>query len=151
MNASHITALLLSLLLLAGCNPIKSTAEAEKAASEFHALFNARNYEKIYDDAHPDFKATQPKADLVAFLRTIREKMGAVKSTTKTGWQASSVNLKTNANLAYSTQFENGKGSETFIYRIADGKASLIGWHVNSPVLISNPSPPPSESSAPQP
>ena len=28
-------------LLLASCNPVKSTAEAEKAATEFHTRFDA--------------------------------------------------------------------------------------------------------------
>lgn len=123
-------------LVLLSCNPVKSTAEADKAAAEFHALFDAEDYDKIFDTAHADFKAAQPKADSVIFLRSVREKLGTIKLTKRAGWQANSVNMKTNVVLTYETEFENGRGVETFTYRIDDGSTSLLGWHVNSSALI---------------
>lgn len=126
-------------LILTGCNPVKSTAEAGKAAAEFHALFDAENFEQIFDTAHADFKASKPKVDTINFLRLVREKLGPVKSTNRTGWQAKSFNLKTNVVLTFDTDFKNGRGVETFTYRIADGSATLLGWHVNSNALIVTP------------
>ena len=108
-------------LLLASCNPVKSTAEAEKATAEFHARFDAEDYEKIYDSAHSDFKGSKPKTEIIDFMRSVREKLGPVKSATRTGWRANSYNLKTNVVLTYSTEFQNGSGVETFTYRISDG------------------------------
>jgi PBP1b-binding outer membrane lipoprotein LpoB len=150
MKVVKYIASLIILMLVIGCNPMKNTAEAEKAAAEFHALFDAQNFEKIYDDAHPDLKSAQSKADLVSFIKTVRERLGPVKAKERTGWQANSYNLKTNAVLTYSTQFEHGQGTETFTYRIADGKASLLGWHINSNALIINPGSPPPDASKPQ-
>ena len=115
---------------------MKSTAEADKAASEFHGLYDVEDYDKIFDTAHADFKASKPKAEIISFVRSVREKLGKVKSSNRTGWQANSMNMKTNVVLTFSTEFENGKGEETFTYRIADGKATLLGWYVNSNDLI---------------
>jgi len=47
--------------------------------------------------------------------------------------------MKTNVVLTFKTEFENGQGVETFTYRIADGSAILLGWHVNSNALIVTP------------
>lgn len=126
-------------LVVVSCNPVKSTTEAEKAATEFHTLFNAEDYEKIYDSAHSDFKSSQPKTATIDFIRSVREKLGAVKSTSRTAWQANSYNLKTNVVLSYSTEFQHGSGIETFTYRISDGTATLLGWHINSKDLIVTP------------
>lgn len=121
--------------LLASCNPVKSTAEADKAAAEFRSLYDGGDFERIFDDSHADFKAAQPRSETIDFLISIRDQLGAVKSTDRTGWQANSLNLKTNVVLTFSTEYENGTGVETFTYRIADGKAKLIGWFVNSNAL----------------
>ena len=139
MKTPFLTAIFIGVFLLTGCNPVKSTAEADKAAAEFHKLFDAEDFEQIFDAAHSDFQASQPKEDTINFLRSVREKLGSVKSTNRTGWQANSMNLKTNVVLTFETEFENGQGVETFTYRIADGDAILLGWHVNSNALIVTP------------
>jgi hypothetical protein len=136
MKTPQLIALFIGALILTSCNPVKSTAEADKAAAEFHALFDAEDYEKIFDAAHADFKASQPKVDTIDFLRSVREKLGTTKSTNRTRWQANSFNMKTNVVLTFETEFENGKGVETFTYRIADGSAVLLGWHVSSNALV---------------
>ncbi|TDU72954.1 uncharacterized protein DUF3887 [Prosthecobacter fusiformis] len=150
MNIISVAATLLASILLIGCNPIKSTAEAEKAAVEFHGLFDSQDYEKIYDTSHPDLKAAQSKQELVAFIKAVREKLGTVKSSDRKGWKANSYNLKTTVVLSYATVFEHGQGTETFTYRIEDGKASLLGWHINSNALMSNPAPLTAEADKPQ-
>ena len=139
MKTPLLIAIFIGVLAITGCNPVKSTAEADKAAAEFHALFDAEDFEQIFDTAHADFKASQPKKDTINFLRSVREKLGSVKSTNRTGWQANSMNMKTNVVLTFETEFENGQGVETFTYRVADGSAVLLGWHVNSNALIVTP------------
>ena len=136
MKTIQLIAIFIGGLITVSCNPLKSTAEAEKAAAEFHALFDANDYEKIFDSAHADFKAAQPKSDTIDFLRSVREKLGTIKTSNRTGWQANSLNMKTNVVLTFETEYENGKGIETFTYQIADGNTTLIGWYVNSKALV---------------
>ena len=40
--------------------------------------------------------------------------------------------MKTDVNFSYATEFENGAGTEKFIYRIADGKATLLSWNIKA-------------------
>ena len=136
MKLLQLASIIVGLLLFTGCNPIKSTAEGEKAVTGFHTLFDAENYDRIYDSAHPDFKASGPKAEAVDFIRSVRTKLGKIKASSRTSWRANSLNLKTNVVLTYATEYEHGKGVETFTYRIADGHASLVGWHINSRELV---------------
>lgn len=48
------------------------------------------------------------------------------------------MNFDTYVEIQQQTEFEKGKGSETFIYIIVDGKAFLHGYHINSMDLIVN-------------
>jgi len=126
----------LSLLLLAGCNPIKSTATADKGVVDFHTLYDAKDYEGIYDAAHADFQNSQPKEEILGFMAKMREKTGAVKTTQRTGWEAKTFNMETDVVVVYQTDFENGPGQETFTFRIKDETASLRGWYLQSPLLL---------------
>ena len=139
MKTPLLIAIFVGALVLTCCNPVKSTAEADKAAAEFHALFDAEDFDQIFNTAHADFQASQPREDTINFLRSVRDKLGSVKSTNRTGWQANSINMKTNVVLTFRTEFENGQGVETFTYRVIDGSAILLGWHVNSNALIVTP------------
>lgn len=136
MKPSLLIAIFVSVFTLTGCNPVQSTSEADKAAAVFHDLYDDKEYEKIFEAAHSDFKASQSQANIVNFLRSVREKLGKVKSTSRNGWNINSVNMKTNVILTFETEFENGKGVETFTYRVNDGSALLLGWHVNSNALF---------------
>jgi len=65
----------------------------------------------------------------------VRERLGAVKSTERTGFN---VNYDTGASqitLAYQTTFANGEGTETFIYDTGE-PPRLMSWHVDSPALF---------------
>lgn len=148
MKLIPLLAIFLAALILPSCNPVKDTAEAEKEVPNFHSLYDAEDYEKIYDTAHPEFQSAQPKAELISFLTGVRGKLGAVKSTSKKGWQANSMNGQTNIVLTYATKFENGEGTETFTYRVKSGKATLLGWFIESPIFLSGfaPSTPANES-----
>lgn len=132
MQTLKLIPILLSIVFLGGCNPLKSTAEAEKAAVLFHTLYDDEDYDKIFDTAHADFKSAQPKVDTINFLKSVREQLGTIKTTNRTGWKANSFNLKTNVVLTYETEYQNGRGVETFTYRIANGGATLLGWHITS-------------------
>ena len=140
MNPLTILSMVALSMLLVGCNPLKSTETAEKEVPVFHGRFDAKDFETIYNTAHPDFKASDSKEEIIKFISNVREKMGTVKSTSKTGVQTNSINLEASVILTYATEYENGKGTENFTYRVDDDKAQLISWRVNSNDLITAPS-----------
>ena len=139
MKKILILPLFLNILFLSSCNPVKSTSGAEAGVVEFHKQFDAGDFDKIFDTAHADFKASQPKEKVVEFLSAVHGKLGKVKSTRRVSWKVNSFNLKTNVILVYKTEFEKGSGVERFIFRIQDGKAGLYNWNVNSRELIVGP------------
>ncbi|MEO7100854.1 MAG: hypothetical protein ABI162_15945 [Luteolibacter sp.] len=125
-----------SILLLSGCNPVKSTATAEAEAAKFHTFYDAGEFGDIYDSSGKEFKASGTKEKVVKFMKSVSDKLGKTKSSVKAGWRANSFNLKTTVVLTYSTTYERGAGTETFTYRVENGKASLIGWYINSDDLV---------------
>lgn len=140
MSIFRVLILLFPFTLLLSCNPVKSTADAGKAVSEFHSLYNSEDFDQIYDTAHTDFKTAQPKEEAISFFRGVREKLGAVKKSTRQGVNLFSGNSGTTATVTYMTEFENGSGTEVFSYRLKDGKTTLIQWNINSRDLITSPS-----------
>ena len=66
----------------------------------------------------------------------IDRKLGAAKIATRTTWNQTHLPSGTFVTLVFKMQFEKGDGTETFMYRISDGKAFLAGYHINSNALI---------------
>ncbi|BCX48617.1 hypothetical protein HAHE_25250 [Haloferula helveola] len=132
-------------VFLGGCNPTKSRTEAEGAVVDFHAKFSAADFEGIYNAAHRDFQSSQPKDDIVAFIRTVRSRLGPVVSSKLSSWSSMSQNLSTTVTISYNTVFENGTGSEQFIYQIEEAEAKLLSWNITSNQLIHNKNDKPSQ------
>ena len=76
MKLALIVFSILSVLLF-GCNPMKSTATAEAAVAEFHARFDAQDFETVYSEAHPEFQKSQPKEELISFISSVARKLGS--------------------------------------------------------------------------
>ncbi|GAA5480060.1 hypothetical protein Hhel01_03582 [Haloferula helveola] len=56
-----------------------------------------------------------------------------------------SQNLSTTVTISYNTVFENGTGSEQFIYQIEEAEAKLLSWNITSNQLIHNKNDKPSQ------
>jgi hypothetical protein len=124
-------------LVVFGCGDMmKGKAIAEPAVKIFHAQFNDENYSVIYAAATDALHKVTPESKLTDLLAAVHRKLGKVVSTTNTGWKANSKNLQTQVVLVQTTVFEHGTGTETFTFSIADGKAKLLGYFINSNDLI---------------
>ena len=98
----------------------------------------AQQYSQIYSEASDDLKKTAAEQDMVGLLTAIDRKLGAVKGANKNGWNANYSTSGTSVTLKFNTQFERGTGEETFVYRIAGGKARLAGYNITSNALVMN-------------
>lgn len=121
---------------IVGCSVSEKRAPAESAVQQFHSNMNSEDFETIYLASHADFKQSEPKEKIIAFLQVIRTKLGKVEKTTQTNWRVNSFNLRTEVILVYTTDFEMGTGIETFTYLVEDGNALLRGYNINSHDLI---------------
>lgn len=120
-------------VLLASCrDTIGGKGAAEPEVAKFHEQLNAGAFEAIYGAAGSDFKNAAPKEKVLALFAAIGRKLGRYQSSKEINWDVRTFNLTTTAVLVYQTTFERGEATETFTYRISDGKAVLVGYNIGS-------------------
>lgn len=123
---------------LAACSAGTDIPLADSAVSRFHTLLDAGQNAQIYGDSAPEMKGTTSEAKLTALLAAVHRKLGTVSKAEQKGWN-DTVNTGGHfVTLNYATTYARGEAAETFVYKIADGKARLAGYHVNSDALIIN-------------
>ncbi len=69
----------------------------------------------------------------------LRQKLGSLKSSKKKTWNVTHGTGGTLVKLAYESEFDAGRATETFVYRIKDGKAVLVAYHIDSNALLEKP------------
>ena len=125
-------------LLLGSCSSTENVSKAEGQIPHFRQLMTERQFAQIYAETSDDFKKVTTAKDFIDLLAAVDRKLGAVKDTTKNGWNLNYYPSGTFVTLRFKTQFERGSGEETFTYRVGDGKALLVGYHITSNGLIAN-------------
>jgi hypothetical protein len=123
-------------LALAGCSAGQDKAAAEAGVQSFREMLGAGRYAEIYRAAGHEFRQTGSEESAVRFLQSVRERLGAVRSANQTGWRVNYGNGGSVTVLNYATEFERGRGTEEFVYRVDGGQPVLIGYHVNSNDLV---------------
>ena len=123
-------------LTFGGCSAGADRAKAEAGVAQFHRMMEAGRYHEIYTAAADEFRRTTAEPEGISFLQMVHDRLGAVRSSSATGWRVNFTPGGTMVNLSYNTQFASGAGSEDFVFRIGGANAQLVGYHVNSPALI---------------
>jgi uncharacterized protein DUF4019 len=126
----------LGVIALASCSFGADQHLATEAVSQFHSLYNSEDYSSIYASTDDAFKKATSEADYETFMAAIHRKLGAQKSSTSASWTVSQTLSGTQVVLTFKTEFAEGAASERFVFRTASGKASLLGYNINSPLLI---------------
>ena len=130
---------LLALVFLAslqGCGMQDARVHAEAGVAAFHKSLDAGDMDGIWKGADEAFRAAITRQEFERFVGAVHRKLGNVVSTTTAGWSVNSRNLKTFVVLQQQTQFERGKGNETFTFAVANDRAALVGYNVQSMDLI---------------
>lgn len=135
--STTILTLLALCLVVLGCNLIKEgKPAAENSIAEFHQQLNDGKYVEIYETSHKLMKDNASEEDMVKLLSAVHTKLGAVKSSTNQSWRVQNYNLVSSIEMVQNTEFENGKGTETFTFVVEDKKAILAGYYINSMDLV---------------
>jgi len=120
------------------CSASKNLDAVESEVTRFHQELTAGKFDQIYTAAADDLKKVTGQQEFVKLLRAVNSKLGPTRVVKRTGWN---VNVTTSGSfvaLTFDTQFEKGRGTEQFVYRITGGKALLAGYHIMSNDLIVN-------------
>lgn len=132
-------AILLLTLTIAGtssCSLTKGKGIAEAAVKKFHDQYNAGKFGDIYQDTDDQFKKVTSEKELVDLLQAVQRKLGAVKTAKSSGWGVNTTTAGTMATLSYDVDFNEGRGTEQFVFHINGDTARLVRYNINSPLLI---------------
>lgn len=125
----HIMLIIVMALIASGCGEIKKIKNmAESQVPIFHQQFNDQNLEAIISAAHPDMFKRSSRAEYITYLASIRRKLGKVIESDNAKWKVWTKNGMTTVVLVQKTTYENGKGKETFTFRIENEKALLLKY-----------------------
>lgn len=112
---------------------------ANAASHRFHEEYNAAAYDQMFADLSPGMSSPQKHADLLAFLKTLNDKLGAAGDEAMTGINISTTKANgTVMTVVYNTAFANGRAVETFAWIKNGDSLKLDGYHVNSDALAGN-------------
>jgi hypothetical protein len=119
--------LLALLVVLAGCHPVQDYSVVDSAVDLFHQRLASSEDDTIYRDAGVDFQRSIDLETNRKFLGQIRRRRGMPGRATRTSFdiQGAVVTAK------YQTSFANGDATETFVWRLQDGKATLLGFTID--------------------
>ena len=127
---------LLTAAALVGCgNVVRDKETAAKAMDQFHARYNAGEYDKIYDTAGTDFQDSNIRTDFLKRLDAAHRQLGPYKTCDSQGWKTNSLGGDTRVELRYRTTFANGQADEEFVYGVSGTRATLRRYRIQSDVL----------------
>lgn len=121
------------------CGGFAAKGEAESGVANFHGMLDAERYSEIYDGTDELFKTATPAAKFTEILQGVHRKLGAVRSATLQNFYSRD-QVGTNAgsyiSMTYQTQFAEGPATESFNWRVVDGKVYLAGYNIQSALFI---------------
>ena len=120
-------------MLLAAC---AGTDDAKRGVANFRARAAQTSFSEIYWRAAPEFRQSATEEQFLRVMTTLDRKLGPWTSAGEPGGNVTRGTAGQVVNLTYQSQFAKGAVSEQFTWRIEDGEPVLLGYHVNSPLLI---------------
>lgn len=123
-------------MALGSCSLGADQRLATEDVARFHSRYNDEHSELIYLNADPAFRQATSQAEFEKLLATVHQRLGAWESSVNEGWNVSESFSGTQVRLKFKTEYALGEATEQFVYRIVSGKAYLVGFNFNSPLLI---------------
>jgi hypothetical protein len=135
--ARYLALLLLGCVLLssAGCS-LSSRQHAAAAIDVFHNELNAGDFDAIWNGADDQFREASSRQNYDRFVSSVHRKLGRALRTSNQNWSMRSFNFRTSIVLVQHTEFEYGKGTETFTFSVHGDSVKLVGYHIESMDLV---------------
>jgi hypothetical protein len=95
-----------------------------------------RSGSRHLSDGGAELRQVTTEEQFERFMTALDRKLGTWQSAAEPAWNVSRGTGGHLVRLTYQSQFANGSASEQFVWRIESGAATLIGYHVNSPLLL---------------
>ena len=125
--------------MLAGCGMKESFEDAGVEVAKFHRALDAGRAQEIWNSADPQFRGATQQAQFTKLIDAVHGKLGKVRASKQTGWNANATTGGTFVTLTMETTFERGSGVEQFVYRKGDGgHMALVGYNIQSQDMMLN-------------
>ena len=121
------------------CAGFAAKGDAETGVASFHTMLDAERYADIYGGTDEFFKNATAEAQFTEILQAVHRKLGVVVSTAQTSFYSrdqAGTNAGSYISLTYKTEFAQGPATESFNWRVVDGKVHLAGYNIQSSLLI---------------
>ena len=122
-----------SALLFAACG---GTDEAKRGVAEFRSRTAQKSYSEIYRMAGAELRQGTTEERFERFMSALERRLGAWQSADEPVWNVTRGTGGHLVRLTYQSQFANGPASEQFLWRLESGGPALLGYHVNSALLV---------------
>jgi len=129
------SATLLAVFLSCGCSAPVDIGAASGAGKRFHEEFNQQNYDKIYQEADPKFRAAVEPEAWSKLMTRLHDKLGNVTDMTRTGFNVNYNVGGSTVTMSYSTKFQLGTGQEEFVWLKSNHELRLLRYNVRSSAL----------------
>ena len=86
--------------------------------------------------ADDDFRRATTLAALTELMQAVHRKLGTFVSANQTSANVFASGSNTTVTLVYHSTFVEGKATEQFKFSISGGKAFLLAYNIDSPILI---------------
>ncbi len=125
-------------IALCSCSFSANYNDAKNATNVFHRLVDAGEYSVIYDTSAQGFQASGTRDNLIGFFTRVNRKMGKCGEAPAAfgGYQATTSG--TFVTTTSSRVCANGTLSEQFVWLMNAGKATLLKYNANNPLLLTD-------------
>jgi len=136
---SLTVAVFLAVAAGSACAGFAAKGDAETGVASFHGMLDAEQYTDIYSGTDDIFKNATSETQFTEVLQAVHRKLGVVVSTAQTSIysrEQAGTNAGSYLSLTYKTEFAQGSATESFNWRVVDGKVHLAGYNIQSSLLI---------------
>ena len=107
-----------------------------QAVRHFHEQLNASDYSGMWDGAAEGFQTSVKMQDFLDLMAAIHRKLGKAGPGSLSNINVSVTTSGTYITAAYSTQFDAGGATETFVWKRDGATLKLFRYNINSNALI---------------
>ena len=135
---SRLIGILLAVATLAACGPPAEQQVAERAVATFHEAARRGSFKEIYAAADPEFRGAISEQSFLLLMKNVADKLGAHVGSDLKAQRIDPLSSVTLVTLGYQSEFQRGLAVEKFVFKVAEGRATLGSYNIHSPAFNAN-------------
>ena len=129
---------LLAAVALASCSQPEELRVAEGAVATFHEAVRREAFKEIYAGADAELRGAISEEGFLRLMSGVTSKLGTHVRSELKGERIEPGPSVTLVILAYQSEFQRGLAFETFVFKVAERRATLGSYNIHSPAFQAN-------------